>query len=110
MFEERSGGNGRDRGDRGDRGERGERGERGDRGDRGGDRGGMRRRRVCRFCADKMEPDYKDIQVLKYYLSERGKIVPRRISRTCAKHQRSLATSIKRARVLALLPYVITGA
>jgi small subunit ribosomal protein S18 len=47
---------------------------------------------------------------LKYYLTERGKIVPRRISRTCAKHQRQLSTSIKRARTLALLPYVITGA
>ena len=88
--------------------------DRGDR-DRGGRGGGgcggaFRRRKVCRFCVDKAEPNYKDIQVLKYYLTERGKIVPRRISRTCAKHQRQLATSIKRARTLALLPYVITGA
>ena len=75
-----------------------------------GGRSAFRRRKVCRFCADKLEPDYKDVNVLKYFLSERGKIVPSRISRTCAKHQRALATNIKRARVLALLPYVITGA
>ena len=88
-----------------------DRGDR-DRGGRGGGGGGgaFRRRKVCRFCVDKAEPNYKDIQVLKYYLTERGKIVPRRISRTCSKHQRQLATSIKRARTLALLPYVITGA
>lgn len=77
---------------------------------RGAGGGAFRRRKVCRFCADKTEPNYKDIQVLKYYLTERGKIVPRRISRTCAKHQRQLSTAIKRARTLALLPYVITGA
>lgn len=90
----------------------GDRGERGERGGRGGSGGGgaFRRRKVCRFCVDKAEPNYKDVQVLKYYLTERGKIVPRRISRTCAKHQRHLSTAIKRARTLALLPYVITGA
>ena len=65
------------------------------------------RRKVCRFCADKeLEINYKDIRVLKYFLSERGKIIPRRITGTCAKHQRKLTTAIKRARTIALLPYV----
>ncbi|MBU0996338.1 MAG: 30S ribosomal protein S18 [Proteobacteria bacterium] len=65
------------------------------------------RRKVCRFCADKeLEINYKDVRMLKYFLSERGKIIPRRITGTCAKHQRSLTVSIKRARTIALLPYV----
>ena len=65
------------------------------------------RRKVCAFCADKIEMiDYKDIQRLRRYLSERGKIVPRRVTGTCARHQRQLTTAIKRARHLALLPYV----
>ena len=81
-----------------------------DRGGRGSSGGAFRRRKVCRFCVDKAQPNYKEIQVLKYYLTERGKIVPRRISPTCSKHQRQLSTAIKRARTLALLPYVITGA
>jgi small subunit ribosomal protein S18 len=95
----------------GDRGERGERGERGDRGDRGGDEGGRRgfgRRKVCRFCADKaLKVDYKDQGQLKYFLTERGKIIPRRISGNCAKHQREVATAVKRARMLAILPYTV---
>ena len=65
------------------------------------------RRKVCDFCADKIEMiDYKDTQRLRRYLSERGKIVPRRVTGTCARHQRQLTTAIKRARHLALLPYV----
>lgn len=64
------------------------------------------RRRACQFCADKMSLiDYKDIGRLRKYLSERGKIEPRRKTGTCAKHQRVLTTSLKRARQLALLPY-----
>jgi small subunit ribosomal protein S18 len=68
------------------------------------------RRKVCRFCADsKLAIDYKDPGILKYFITERGKIIPRRISGTCAKHQRHLATAIKRARKIALLPYVGTS-
>jgi len=94
-------------------GDREERGGRGD--DRGGeDLGGRRgfgRRKVCRFCAEKAaKVDYKDQGQLKYFLTERGKIIPRRISGNCAKHQRDVATAIKRARVLALLPYTVAPA
>ncbi|MFC1814996.1 30S ribosomal protein S18 [Thermodesulfobacteriota bacterium] len=65
------------------------------------------RRKVCRFCADSsLIIEYKDPKSLKYFTSERGKIMPRRISGTCAKHQRSLTQAIKRARTIALLPYV----
>ncbi len=67
------------------------------------------RRKVCRFCADSsLEINYKDWKSLKYFITERGKIIPRRISGTCAKHQRSLNQAIKRARTIALLPYVGT--
>jgi len=67
------------------------------------------RRKVCRFCADSsMAIDYKNPKVLKYFITERGKIIPRRISGTCSKHQRTLTTAIKRARSIALLPYVGT--
>ena len=66
------------------------------------------RRRVCRYCADKeLTIDYKDPQALKYFVTERGKIVPRRISGSCAKHQREITTAIKRARVIALLPFTM---
>src|SRR5512132_3193538 len=85
-----------------------------DRGDRGGDEGGRRgfgRRKVCRFCADKtLKVDYKDQGQLKYFLTERGKIIPRRISGNCALHQREVATAIKRARMLAILPYTVATA
>jgi len=65
------------------------------------------RRKVCRFCADtSMAINYKDPKALKYFLTERGKIIPRRISGSCAKHQRQLTHAIKRARTIALLPYV----
>ena len=85
-------------------------GDRGDRDERGGEEGGrgrgFGRRKVCRFCADKAaKVDYKDQQALKYFLTERGKIIPRRISGNCAKHQREVATAVKRARMLAILPY-----
>jgi small subunit ribosomal protein S18 len=73
---------------------------------RGGRRRGMGRRKVCRFCADKnMLIDYKDARVLGNFLSERGKIIPARITGTCAGHQRRLTVAIKRARTMALLPY-----
>jgi small subunit ribosomal protein S18 len=65
------------------------------------------KRKVCFFCRDKVEHiDYKDPSVLRPYISDRGKIAPRRKSGACAKHQRALAVAIKRARHLALLPYV----
>jgi small subunit ribosomal protein S18 len=74
-----------------------------------GRRGGgylSRRRKVCRFCADKIEYiDYKDVRMLQSFVPERGKIQPRRISGTCARHQRKLALAIKRARLIALLPF-----
>ena len=67
-----------------------------------------RRKKVCQFCADKTEAiDYKDVATLKKYISERGKILPRRITGNCAEHQRELTTAIKRARHLALLPYTV---
>lgn len=67
----------------------------------------MRRKKVCTFCADNIEHiDYKDVARLKKCTSERGKILPRRISGTCAKHQRQLTLAIKRARHIALLPYI----
>ncbi len=85
--------------------------DRGDRDDRGGEEGGRRgfgRRKVCRFCADKaLKVDYKDQGQLKYFLTERGKIIPRRISGNCAKHQREVATAVKRGRMLAILPYTV---
>jgi small subunit ribosomal protein S18 len=89
----------------------GYRSDRGDRGDRGGYQGRGRhktffKRKVCKFCIKKATIDYKDAGGLKRFTSERGKIMPRRITGTCAKHQRELATAIKRARSLALLPYV----
>ena len=65
------------------------------------------KKKVCLFCVDKVDSiDYKDTAKLKKYITERGKIVPRRISGNCAKHQRQLTTAIKRARIIALLPFV----
>lgn len=65
-----------------------------------------KKRRQCNFCADKMEfIDYKDVVRLRRYITERGKILPRRITGNCAAHQRQLTTAVKRARVMALLPY-----
>jgi len=100
------GGRGPGRDDHGDRGDRGE-----GRGEEGGGRRGFGRRKVCRFCADKtLKVDYKDQAALKYFLTERGKIIPRRISGNCALHQRQVATAIKRARILAILPYSVVHA
>ena len=65
------------------------------------------RKKVCAFCVDKIvEIDYKDINRLRKYITERAKIMPRRMNGTCARHQRQLTTAIKRARHIALLPYV----
>jgi small subunit ribosomal protein S18 len=73
----------------------------------GGRRTFFRRRRVCKFCVEKVDYiGYKDVKMLSPFIPERGKIQPRRISGTCATHQRALQTAIKRARQLALVPYV----
>jgi small subunit ribosomal protein S18 len=105
------GGGGRYGGPRPEGGDRGE-----GRGGEGRGRGGMRRgrpggrRKVCRFCADKtLKVDYKDVRTLGSFITEGGKIVPSRTSGNCAKHQRQLAVAIKRARVLALLPFSTLG-
>ncbi|MBU4534134.1 MAG: 30S ribosomal protein S18 [Eubacteriales bacterium] len=67
---------------------------------------GRRRKRICSFCVDKIPViDFKDVNRLKKYVSERGKILPRRISGNCAGHQRMLTVAIKRARNMAMLPY-----
>jgi small subunit ribosomal protein S18 len=64
------------------------------------------RRKICRFCADSgLRIDYKDVRTLRFFVTERGKIIPRRISGNCAKHQRHLTLAVKRARHIALLPY-----
>jgi small subunit ribosomal protein S18 len=81
---------------------------------RPGDRGARRRpggrRKVCRFCADKsLAVDYKDVRTLQSFITEGGKVVPSRTSGNCAKHQRQLAVAIKRARILALLPFSTLG-
>ena len=67
-----------------------------------------RRRKVCVFCSDKNQGiDYKVVNLLRKYISERGKILPRRITGNCAKHQRELTVAVKRARQIALIPYVV---
>ena len=98
MSGERGGGGGRGRGAKKD--DKDKKGER--------PRGGFfRRRRVCKFCAEKIDYiNYTDVRLLSPFIPERGKIQPRRISGTCAKHQRSLQVAIARARQLALIPYV----
>jgi small subunit ribosomal protein S18 len=95
----------------------GDRSDRGDRGDRGGDRGGreggqrrpfFRRKKTCPFSgANAPKIDYKDVKLLQRFISERGKIVPSRITAVSAGKQRILAKAIKRARFMALLPYVV---
>jgi len=96
------GGGGRGGGD--DRGGRDDRGGGMDDDKRGGR--GFGRKKVCRFCAEKgAKVDFKDQAALKYFVTERGKIIPRRISGNCAKHQREVAVAIKRARGIALIPY-----
>jgi small subunit ribosomal protein S18 len=98
-----------------------------DRGDRGGDRmdkdgddrgrrgggggGGFHRKKVCRFCSDQdFILDYKDVRMMQSFVTEHGKIVPRRISGNCTLHQRQLTTAVKRARNLAIVGYVSMGA
>ncbi|WOC31080.1 MULTISPECIES: 30S ribosomal protein S18 [Caproicibacterium] len=75
--------------------------------DRENRRGGRKgRRKVCSFCVDKVESiDYKDVAKLRRFISERAKILPRRVTGTCARHQRELTVAIKRARHIALLPF-----
>jgi len=68
----------------------------------------FKRKKICRFCADKVDASdisYKDVQKLKHYTTERGKIIPRRMSGNCAKHQRALSMAIKRARSVAFMPF-----
>ena len=81
--------------------------DRPERPDRDNRRGGRKgRKKVCGFCVDKVESiDYKDVARLRRYISERAKILPRRVTGTCARHQRELTVAIKRARHLALLPF-----
>jgi small subunit ribosomal protein S18 len=107
-YGERSGGRGEGREDRGDRMDKDD-----DRGGRrgGGSGGGFHRKKVCRFCSDQdFMLDYKDQRMMQSFVSEHGKIVPRRISGNCASHQRRLTTAVKRARNLALVGYVSSGA
>jgi small subunit ribosomal protein S18 len=66
----------------------------------------MPRKKTCHFCESKISIDYKDEMLLRRFTNDRGKILPRRVSGTCAKHQRELAVAIKRGRFLALIPYV----
>ncbi len=70
-------------------------------------KGGPIRKKVCRFCADKVEIDYKNLSLLRAFVTERGKILSGRVTGTCAKHQRELDTAVKRARMLALLPFTV---
>ena len=67
----------------------------------------IRARKFCKFCADKILIDYKDVKTLRGYITERGKIMPARMTGTCAKHQKALSIAIKRARNTALLPFVV---
>ncbi len=70
----------------------------------------FQRRKVCVFCADSgMKIDYKDVKTLNHFVTERGKILPRRISGNCAKHQRDITEAIKRSRNIALMPFTIVG-
>jgi small subunit ribosomal protein S18 len=90
----------------GGRGRGGSRGAGADKGP-GQRRSLFRRRKVCKFCSEKIDYiDYKDVRLLMPFVPDRGKILPRRISGVCAPHQRALQTAIKRARQLALVPYV----
>jgi small subunit ribosomal protein S18 len=84
--------------------------EKDDRDDGDAKRKPMGRRRSCKFCADtNIRIDYKDASLLKYFITDRGKLVPRRLSGNCAKHQRAIATAVNRARMIALMPFSVTG-
>ena len=90
-----------------DKGGRGAGGAGRDKGEKGGRRTFFRRRRVCKFCVDKIDYiSFKDVKLIAPFIPERGKIQPRRISGVCATHQRALQRAIKRARQIALVPYV----
>ena len=65
----------------------------------------FQKKKVCRFCAEKIDIDYKDAKLLRGFVTERGKIMPRRLTGTCAKHQRALASAVKTARTIILLPF-----
>jgi len=81
-----------------------------DRGRSKGGRGGSSRRKVCRFCSESTTViDYKNPQLLRAFITDRGKMVPRRISGSCARHQRAISVAVRRARMLALLPITVTG-
>ncbi|MCX8083929.1 MAG: 30S ribosomal protein S18 [Calditerrivibrio sp.] len=67
----------------------------------------FQKKKSCRFCSDKVEIDYKDAVLLKQFITERGKILPKRLTGVCTKHQRRLASAIKTARIIALLPFSI---
>src|SRR6516164_8561430 len=80
-------------------------------GDRDGKKRSVGRRKMCKFCADEaIKIDYKDASLLKYFITDRGKLVPRRLSGNCAKHQREISTAVNRARMIALMPFAVTGA
>jgi len=66
------------------------------------------RKKVCRFCVDRLEIDYKNISLLRAFVTEKGRILSRRVTGTCAKHQRELNIAVKRARMLALLPFAVS--
>ena len=92
-----------------------EREERGDRNGRGGEgrdekKRPVGRRKMCKFCGDEtIKIDYKDAGLLKYFITDRGKLVPRRISGNCAKHQREISRAVNRARMIAIMPFAVTG-
>lgn len=67
----------------------------------------FQKKKICRFCTDKIDIDYKDARLLRNFITERGKIMPRRMTGTCAKHQRALAAAIKTARIIALIPFTL---
>jgi small subunit ribosomal protein S18 len=92
--------------DRGDRGVDPESRDGEERFGRGGKGKAFFKKKVCKFCTQKLKIDYKDADTLRRFITDRGKILPRRITGTCAKHQRALALAIKRARSIALLPFV----
>ena len=80
-------------------------------GDRDGKKRSVGRRKMCKFCGDEaLKIDYKDAGLLKYFITDRGKLVPRRLSGNCAKHQREISTAVNRARMIALMPFAVTGA
>ena len=81
----------------------------GERGDRDKKRP-VGRRKMCKFCADEtIKIDYKDASLLKYFITDRGKLVPRRLTGNCAKHQREIAVAVNRARMIAIMPFAVTG-